>query len=105
MVKQSGYLKNTTSAQDGYAVSFDDAGAPLSETFWVIDAADDAHYVLMYVCGTVLQWNFEGAMVYVKNPSLSISDDDVKAITASYKAAVGLDFSKFCITDLSNCSI
>lgn len=101
LVKQSGFLMNGTTSKDGYSIVFEDAGVGNHERWWVIDKADDNSYVLVYYCGSLLQWNFEGAIVFAHDPKLT--DDDVAAITASYKAALGLDFSKFCSPSVTNC--
>ena len=95
LIEQSGYVINTdaTSAA-GYKIAFEDAGVSNYETWWVIDRADDRSYYLVYYCGSLLQWNFEGAIVFSKTPELS--EKVTSAITDSYKKATGLDFSKFC---------
>ena len=99
LIKQSGYVNITTTSQAGYHVVFDDAGIGNFENWWVIDkvpvsSSSGKYYYLIYYCGNVLQWNFEGAIVYSKTPELS--EDDVPAVAASYKKATGLDFAKFC---------
>lgn len=94
VINQSGFLQNTTTPQAGYPIIFNDAGFGNVETWWVIDKADDNSYFLIYYCGSVLQWYFEGAIVFSANPSLP--DAVVPAITDSYKKATGLDFTKFC---------
>jgi hypothetical protein len=94
LINQSGYLNTATTAQAGYRISFDDAGSGNYENWWVIDKADDNSYYLIYYCGSVLQWSFEGAIVYNRDGKLS--DSDVTAITDSYKKATGLNFSNFC---------
>ena len=101
LIKQSGYLKNGTTAKEGYSIAFEDAGVSNYETWWVIDKAKDNSYVLVYYCGSLLQWYFEGAIVFAHSPTLS--DADTAAITASYKAATGLDFAEFCSPDVTNC--
>ena len=101
LVKQSGFLKNGTTPKDGYSITFEDAGVSNYETWWVIDKAEDDSYVLVYYCGSLLQWYFEGAIVFAHGPELSA--DKVAAITASYKSATGLDFAEFCSPDVTNC--
>ena len=94
LINQTGFLNTATTAQKGYSIVFDDAGFGNFETWWVIDKAEDNSYYLIYYCGNVLQWNFEGAIVFTKDGKLP--DAAIPAITASYKKATGLDFSGFC---------
>ena len=74
--------------------TYHDVGMDHYETWWLIDKADDSSYAQMYYCGNTLQWNYEGALVFAKNRTLS--DDDYTKIAAAYKQAVGLDLQQFC---------
>ena len=93
-INQSGFLMTKSTPQAGYPIIFDDAGFDNFETWWIIDKAADNSYYLIYYCGSVLQWYFEGAIIYSATPSLS--DSAIPAITDSYKKATGLDFNTFC---------
>ena len=93
-VNQFGFLMTKMTPQASYPIVFDDAVVFNSATYWIIDKAADNSYYLVYYCGNVLQWYFEGAMVYSATPSLSASA--IPAITDSYKKATGLDFTTFC---------
>ena len=95
LIDQSGFVDTTTTnSAAGYKIAFEDAGISNYETWWIIDRADDRSYYLIYYCGNVLQWYFEGAIVLSEAPELP--EKSVSAITDSYKKATGLDFSKFC---------
>lgn len=93
------------SSDSGFTISFRDAGLMNNESWWVFDQIDDTvsknTYFLVYYCGSVLQWNFEGAIVY--SQSLSLADSALPAITRSYQANVGLDFSTFCSPAVAGC--
>ena len=92
LLNQNGNIMTNSTPKAGYPIAFSDAGPFTSATYWIIDQVTD--YILVYYCGNVLEWNFEGAMVYSATPSLSASA--IPAITDSYKKATGLDFTTFC---------
>ena len=94
LIEQSGFMDISTTPQAGYAIRFEDAGVSNVERWWIVDMAEDNSYYLVYYCGSLLQWYFEGAIVFSKTPVLS--EDAVPAITESYKKSLGLDFKKFC---------
>ena len=71
------------------------------ETWWLLDAAQDLSYVLVYYCGSSLQWHFEGAAVLAREKSLSAADYD--EIANSFSEAIGLDLNEFCFTRTSDC--
>ncbi len=105
-VSQSGALVDNA-PQSGFNISLVDAGLVNHQTWWVFDRIDDTtsgnSYYLIYYCGNSLQWNFEGAIVYSKVPKLV--DSVIPAISASFKANVGLDFSTFCAPAVTNCPV
>ena len=70
------------------------AGLENSETWWLLDMADDESYVLMYYCGNTLQWHYEGAVVFSRNRTLA--DSAYAKIAVSYQKSVGLDLKEFC---------
>ena len=80
--------------------SYYDVGMDHYETWWLIDKADDGSYVQMYYCGNTLQWNYEGALVFARDRTLS--EAAYANITTAYKQAVGLDLQQFCYTDTSS---
>ena len=103
-VGQSGALVDNA-PQPGFNISLMDAGLVNHQTWWVFDRIDDAtsgnSYYLIYYCGNSLQWNFQGAIVYSKTPTLV--DSVAPAIAASFKANAGLDYSSFCSPSVSGC--
>lgn len=100
LINQSGYLRDTTSEEEGYSIYFVDAGVGNFEKWWIIDKADDNSYFLVYYCGNVFQWNFEGAIVLSRT---KLPTDAYPVIAESYKKAIGLDFAKFCTPVTDNC--
>lgn len=72
------------------------------ETWWLLDAAEDLSYLLVYYCGHSLQWHFEGATVLARERSLP--DADYDQIAQSFAEGVGLDFSDFCATRTTDCT-
>ena len=89
----------------GFNLSYEDAGLTNNESWWIFDQIDDAtsgdSYFLIYYCGNVLQWNFEGSIIYSKGTSLA--DSAIPAISNSFKENVGLDFSTFCSPEAAEC--
>lgn len=69
-------------------------GVAENQTWWLIDAAQDNSYVLVYYCGNVLQWYYDGALVLAKGKTLS--DFNMANIAASYSRALGLNSAQFC---------
>jgi hypothetical protein len=78
---------------ESIAFQYGDAGMPHFEHWWLIDAADDKSYILNYYCGYVLDWHFEGALVFSREKDLP--DSAASAIAESFSKSVGLDYSKF----------
>lgn len=91
---------NTTPGAN-ITVGYHDVGLAHSETWWLLDAAVDKSYVLIYYCGNALQWYYDGALVLSKEKTLS--DFDYANIAASYSRAVGLNSVKFCNTKTTPC--
>lgn len=84
--------------------TYDDIGLMHSETWWLIDKAEDSSYILLYYCGSTLEWNYEGAQVLARNTTLSQSS--YTQIGASYRQALGLTLNDFsCNTGTQNCPI
>ena len=82
---------------------YDDIGLLHYETWWLIDKADDSSYILLYYCGTTLEWNYEGAQVLARNTTLDAAS--YTQIATSFQQAVGLKLSEFsCNTGTQNCS-
>ena len=100
-VKVSGEA-TVPSSSPGSPISFDitGLGPSLSMKWWLIDQADDKSYILMYYCGSVLQWNYEGALVLSMNNTLPPAD--YTKIEASYMKAVGLKLADFCTVNASS---
>lgn len=86
----------------GFTFTFDDGGAINNATWWVVDKADDGSYALVYYCGNVADWNYEGGIVMAQSTSLPTSA--YTKIAASFKTTVGLDLTDFCHNQVSNCS-
>jgi hypothetical protein len=102
-VKVSGEA-TVPSSSPGSPISFDitGLGPSLSMKWWLIDQADDKSYILVYYCGSRLQWGYEGAMVLSMKQTLS--DADYTKIGASYMSAVGLKMADFCtVAATSSC--
>jgi len=70
------------------------AGLKHSTTWWLLNEADDKSWIAMYYCGSSLQWNYEGAVVYARNHTLS--NNSYQSISDTYKSVLGIDFSQFC---------
>ena len=89
-------------AGSNISFSYDDIGLMHYESWWLIDKADDSSYILLYYCGTTLQWNYEGAQVLARNTTLS--EKDYAKIAMSYQQALGLKLADFaCNTRTQNC--
>ena len=78
---------------------YHDVGLKHTETWWLLDEAEDKSYFAMYYCGSTLQWNYEGALVLSRNRTLG--DAAYQKISAAYKSVVGHDLSEFCNIDTS----
>jgi hypothetical protein len=92
------------SSSPGSPISFviNSLGESLGMKWWLIDQADDKSYILVYYCGSRLQWGYEGAMVLSMKQTLS--DADYTKIGASYMSAVGLKMADFCtVAATSSC--
>lgn len=91
---------NTT---PGANISFKDNSMGFSEplTWWLIDAADDGSYVLVYYCGNILRWYYDGALVLAKEKVLS--DFNIANVAASYSRALGLNSVEFCTVKNTVC--
>ena len=90
-----------TSPGESVSFLYGDAGIPHFERWWLVDEADDKSYVLMYYCGNVLQWHYDGALVMAREKSLP--DSAAAAIAKSFLKSVGLDYSKFCSLNTHGC--
>ena len=86
----------------GFTFTYDFAGAANNATWWVVDKADDGSYVLVYYCGAVADWNYEGAMVMARSTSLPSSA--YTKIAESFQSTVGLDLKDFCSNQVTNCN-
>ena len=90
------------SSSPGSPISFDitGLGPSLGMKWWLINQADDKSYILVYYCGNVLQWAFEGALVLSMKRTLT--DADYTKIEALYMKAVSLKLAEFCSVDASS---
>ena len=83
-------------------MAYDDIGLIHYETWWLLDKDDNFGYMLLYYCGSTLQWNYEGAQVLSRTTTLN--ESAYTQITSSYEQAVGLKLSDFsCNTGTKNC--
>jgi hypothetical protein len=101
LVQQYIYNFPNTTPGDNITFYYHDMGLTHTETWWLIDAAEDFSYVILYYCGGTLQWYYDGALVLSREktlPYLAYTD-----IAASYSRAVGLDSTKFCNTETAPC--
>lgn len=81
---------------------YHDVGLKHSETWWLLNEADDKSWIAMYYCGNTLQWYYEGALVFARNQTLS--DNYYQSISDTYKSILGVDFSQFCnVRNSDNC--
>ena len=101
IIAQHFAMPNAPAGQN-ISFSYYDAGLLHYETWWLLDKADDGSYLLVYYCGNTMNWNYEGAIVLSRNTSLP--EETYTKIAATYKSAVGLDFSLFCKDDLEKCN-
>ena len=105
VISQAGPILSDSSTLGGFNLSYLDAGLTNNESWWIFDRIDDISsgdsYFLVYYCGNVLQWHFEGAIVYSKRTYLAESAEC--AISNSFKENTGLDFSSFCSPVATGC--
>ncbi len=75
-----------------------------TDTWWLLDKADDGSWIQLYYCGNGVPWNYEGALVFSKSRTLDSSA--YKQIAQSYNDYVGIDLNNFCspITSAGFCS-
>lgn len=90
-----------TSPGETISFLYGDVGLLHHEIWWLVDAADDKSYIVMYYCGNALDWYYDGALVMARNKSLP--DSDTATIADSYRRSVGLDYSKFCSLKTYGC--
>ena len=95
------YIMPNTTPGENISFVYHDLGLSHYETWWLVDAAEDMSYVLLYYCGNTLQWYYDGALVLSRNTTLP--DTAYTAIAASYLKTSGLDFNKFCRTKSQEC--
>ena len=95
------YIIPITSPGENVSFVYHDTGLTHTETWWLIDEAEDQSYVLIYYCGNTLQWYYDGALVFSKETSLPASA--LTDVAKTYAKATGLDFSTFCKTSTSPC--
>ena len=96
------YIFPNTTAGEKIHFLYHDVGLSHSETWWLIDEADDKSYVLLYYCGNTLEWYYDGALVLSREKTLSSSA--YEKIAKSYKKATGLDTGTFCNTRTNGCT-
>ena len=96
------YIFPNTTAGEKIHFLYRDVGLSHSETWWLIDEADDKSYVLLYYCGNTLEWYYDGALVLSREKTLSSSA--YEKIATSYKKATGLDTGTFCNTRTNGCT-
>ena len=99
------YLQTVVAANEpgsNISMAYDDIGLIHYETWWLLDKDDNFGYMLLYYCGSTLQWNYEGAQVLSRNTTLD--ESAYMHIANSYQQAVGLKLSDFsCNTGTKNC--
>ena len=100
LVDDSYIIPNTTPGEN-ISFVYHDVGLSHYETWWLVDAAEDMSYILLYYCGGTLQWYYDGALILSRNTTLP--DTAYTAIAASYAKSAGLDFNKFCKTKVQQC--
>jgi len=103
-VSQSGSAESN-SPSSGFNISFIYAGLTYNSTWWVFDSIEDAassnEYYLVYYCGHVLEWGFEGALVLSK--AATFPESATPAIVKSFSDNVGLNFALFCSPSVTDC--
>jgi len=69
-------------------------GLKHSETWWLLNEADDKSWIAMYYCANTHLVYFEGAAVFARDRMLN--DTSYQRIFNTYKSVLGLDYSQFC---------
>jgi len=69
-------------------------GLKHSETWWLLNEADDKSWIAMYYCANNHFFYFEGATVFSRDRTLS--NTSYQSIFNTYKSVLGIDYSHFC---------
>lgn len=98
LVTSENYIMPNTQPGEEIKYTYKELGLiPLSDTWWVLDKAEDNSWIINYYCGSLLEWNYEGATVLSKEKVLTPSA--YMQIAESYRKAVGLELQEFCRVD------
>lgn len=76
-------------------------GVPVRMSWYALDGAADGSIVLVYYCGNVLDWNYEGAMILSRSTQLPSQAED--AFEHLVSVNTGLDYTKFCSPQFKSC--
>ena len=76
-------------------------GMPVNLTWYTLDGKDDNSTVLVYYCGNMLQWNFEGAVFLSRSPVIPPSSD--AWFEEMLEKNTHLKYSDFCSPQLYPC--
>lgn len=76
-------------------------GLPVHLKWYTLDGAADNSSVLVYYCGNMSEWNFEGAMILSRSPILSPDADEQFASMVADNTP--FNYNEFCTPQLSPC--
>lgn len=78
-------------------------GMPHSESWYLLDTADDASWISFNYCGSTMNWDYHGALVLIRAGSLGITPQDQARINNGFQTSVNATFPKdFCLPTWGN---